>query len=45
MLGKEAGTGRPVREEVRQHTFGPKHGGVAGMIAVGLAFMLQGKEQ
>lgn len=45
MLGKEAGTGRPVREEVQLHTFGPKHGGVAGMIAVGLAFMLQGKEQ
>lgn len=44
MLRREASSGRPVREEVQQHTFGPKHGGVAGMIAVGFAFMLQGKE-
>lgn len=45
MLWREASTGRPVREEVQRHTFGPKHGRVAGMVAVGLAFMLQRKEE
>lgn len=44
-LGRALGSRvvRPGLGLAGEHTFGPKHGGVAGVVAIGLAFVLQRK--